>query len=139
MTPMAYYANFWNMPTLKSEYYWKDGSPVGLLNSVDTFNRNGSRVYMKRPNLNVTSALDHVYLLNQDYTLDESKFQANYPFYLTEMLTFSYFCSLAQITAIFSHVYIWYGSEIFDHANSALNDSKVGLRDMHNKLSSKTI
>lgn len=136
LTPLAYYANFWGTPTLDSEYTWKDNTPAGILNSLDIFNRNGTVIYIKRPDSTAPSKLDPLYILNQKYTLDESKFKNNFPFFLTEMSVFSYFCGLAQVASIFSHVFLWYGKEIHTHIQSALKQINPKARnDIHNQLS----
>jgi OPT oligopeptide transporter protein len=98
VTPVTYYSNLWNTPVLDSPYSWRDGTQVGIQNSVDIFNRNGTVIHIKRPNLNEPSVNDENYILSQNFKLDLEKFKRHAPFYLTEMFLIQYFCSLMQIT-----------------------------------------
>ena len=95
--PICYYMNVWGSPALDSTYFLPDGSPFGVLNSNAIFNRNGSEVFVKRPDLNNPTASDGLFLLDQNFNLDPAKYDLHHPFFLTTFFAISYFTSFMNI------------------------------------------
>lgn len=114
VVPMCYYFNVFGSPVLTSKYtYTKDDvnstTPFGILNSPWIFNRNGKRVYVRRPSL-ALGAKDtraNYSLLDQHFKLDQAKYEQHSPFYLTDFFAITYLTSFINIATIISHVYLW--------------------------------
>lgn len=80
--------------------------------------------------------MDYNSILAQDLTLDETKYQQQGPFYLTDMFAINYFTSFTVIAAVVSHVFLWYGKSIYKQTKAAfkMNELGNGLKDKHNVL-----
>lgn len=98
----CYYINAWNSPVLKTVFQNEDGTDFGVLNSNKIYNSTGQRIYVRRPDPNNPNPiLDYSSLLNNDFSLNETKYQQQGPFYLTDMFAISYFTSFMTIAAGF--------------------------------------
>jgi hypothetical protein len=77
-------------------------------------------------------------MLNPDYTLNQTKYNEQGPFYITDFFTISYFCSFVNIATVVSHVALWHGEEIIKQLKDVVSQKKLGegLKDTHNRLNS---
>jgi hypothetical protein len=138
VVPICYYANVWATPIITSTYFWggKTDDPIGALNTNKVFNSTGSRVWVRRPNLQSPKAEDDNYILDQNFKLDIDKYNRHGPFYLSEYFVISYFTSFMNIACVITHVYLWYGQDLKRQVKSALAQMSLseGQTDVHSKL-----
>ena len=105
--PICYYYNVWGSPTLESVYSFPDKTPFGLLNNNKIYNKNGSRVFVRRVDPMRPDSRDGSSLLAQDFTMDQSMYDIHHPFYLSAFFVISYFTSFMNIATVVSHVALW--------------------------------
>jgi hypothetical protein len=120
LTPILYYSDAFGMDSSLR----KNGLPV--LNTGSLFNRNGTAI----------SALS---LYNKTtYNINQKEYEENAPIYITTFFALAYGSSFLGITAAFTHVFLWYGKDIYRQFKAALSqmDDRVDSMDIHNVLMS---
>ncbi|KAJ2993048.1 hypothetical protein HDV02_002694 [Globomyces sp. JEL0801] len=129
VVPLVHSTNFFNTPKLQGPYGWD-----GKNNTEDSFPPINSNAIYDKSGAEV-KPLSFVFFPSMK--LDESKYQAHAPFYLSATFAVSYFCSFLNIASVCSHVWLWYGSTIYRQAKEAFSYAKVKkLTDLHNNLMS---
>ncbi|KAJ3310399.1 hypothetical protein HDV04_005057 [Boothiomyces sp. JEL0838] len=81
--------------------------PFPYINAVDIFDKQGGIVKIQAP------------LLQSDLTLNQSYYDTSKPFHLSPAFAIAYFTSFINITALFAHVGLWYGKDIYKQAKEA--------------------
>ncbi|KAI8903159.1 OPT oligopeptide transporter protein-domain-containing protein [Gorgonomyces haynaldii] len=135
--PIFYYTNYFGNPSLVSiNYVYPDNTTAPILNTPHIYNRDGSRVFVRRPDLENPSPIDPYSLLTRDFSLDPDQYDKFKPFYLSEAWASTYLLSFVTITASISHVVLWYGADIKRQVGQALRQANTaeGLKDTHNVL-----
>ncbi|KAI8903204.1 OPT oligopeptide transporter protein-domain-containing protein [Gorgonomyces haynaldii] len=137
VTPIFYYTNSFGNPFLVSaNRMYSDNTTAPILNSNHIYSKDGERVFVKRPDPENPSKADKYYLLANDFSMDQEKYEAFKPFYLTEAFAGAYLLSFVTIAASISHVILWYGADIKVQFRQALRQTSTaeGLKDTHNVL-----
>lgn len=118
LTPIMYYSDAFGMDSSLRSH----GLPV--LNTGSLFNKNGT-------------AIDALSLYNRtSYDINQEAYKENAPIYITTFFALSYGASFLGITAAFTHVFLWYGKDIYRQFKAALSqmDDRVDNMDIHNAL-----
>ncbi|KAJ3276094.1 hypothetical protein HDV01_006264 [Terramyces sp. JEL0728] len=90
--------------------------PIRMVNVPGIYNKNGKKVPITRNNES-KAILNY----NSPPTIDETFYEANKPFYLTSNFSICYFASFINIAAVFSHVVLWYGKDVYRQTKEAIN------------------
>lgn len=93
------------------QYKNEDGTDFGHLNSNYIYNSTGHRAFVRRVDaLNPDARRDYSSMLSADLTLNIDKYNAQGPFYLSDMFAMSYFTSFMTIAAGDTYIDVSYWS-----------------------------
>ena len=132
--PWVYYTNPFGVGgdkgyIVQSQREWGGGHNV----SNDPFPQlNDAHIYDKFGKL--TKVSNSSGLLKDDYSLNETFYETHGPFYLSASFTVAYFTSFINIAAVFSHVFLWYGADVYRQFREALQQLENQDEDDHNRL-----
>ena len=125
IVPILYYTNPFGLPVLANEsgfHFRDDGSPMAAINTAHLFNKNGE----------VRTAKSFVDM--RSLSLDQSFYDANQPIYISNAFAMSYFTSFINIAAVLSHVFLWYGADIYRRFKDAIHQTQSNEEDIHAQL-----
>ena len=130
--PLVYFWNPWGVGGDKG-YIVQSQKNWGGDTGVNPFpNVNDPHIYDKTGKLTKISIASG--LLNPDYTLNETFYESHQPFYLTASFSISYLCSFINISAVFMHVILWYGKDVYAQFKQALRQAENEDDDIMNQL-----
>ncbi|KAJ3367213.1 hypothetical protein HDU91_001606 [Kappamyces sp. JEL0680] len=142
LVPIIHYTNPFNVGTGKffRGYVYQSIAGWGSANaSTDPFpNMNAASIFDRFgqvvPVSPYSASSDNSGLLNADFTLNNTFYEAKGPFYLTANFTVGYITSFLSISAVFSHVALWYGRSILSQFREAVFQVQNKDQDVHNRL-----
>ena len=106
---------------VQSNMNW-GGSKINISNSSSAFdpfpNMNDAHIFT---NKGAVVKVGYPGLLNANYSLNQTFYNENGPFYLTASFTVGYLVSFINIAAVTMHVILWHGPEIWKQFRYALD------------------
>nr|KAJ3420144.1 hypothetical protein HK105_006035 [Polyrhizophydium stewartii] len=122
--PLIYYRNAFNHPELQNPlgYTFDDGTPFPVLNSNKLFSKAGAPI-------RATKFYDR-----NDFSLNETAYNAVKPIYLTDYFAVSYAMSFFVLTCGVSHVALWYYKDIIRQTKEMIAQVNEETPDIHNEL-----
>ena len=122
--PIFQFTNPFGIPTSESEsgFNFRDGTPFPSMNTPHLFDNQGN---VQKPKSFITFP---DLLLNQPF-YDEHK-----PITISNSFALAYFTSFVNIACCLTHVYLWYGKDIWRQTKEAFNQMSSREVDIHCEL-----
>ncbi|KAJ3310940.1 hypothetical protein HDV04_004546 [Boothiomyces sp. JEL0838] len=97
---------------------------VRMVNVAGIYNKNGTFTPIRRK-------ADHTTILNTNSppSIDMEFYEANKPFYLSSNFSICYFVSFINIASVLTHVFLWYGKDVYRQTMEAVKQVQSSEED----------